>query len=770
MGQNNNTVIGGGKGGGGGSLTQSCTLTYQPGIGNVIPGPQIINQLPPSYQNQGYSTTTATLRVYGGTQAVSGDIMCTSYSTSAQWTYVVGSETTAVGPTYTKGCCTARWLPGDNNGTGGSTGGSTGGAIGALPPDLGISIACPNTTQIYVNLLGDVFYTTNGNQIALSQECCNRNVVGSDVIWISQGKTSSCKTLKNSCPPNIAISIGKDTVIGINGPDCCTPQVTGIPNVYWDSNLKLCKIPLTNYGCLFDNFTTQPANIPDRPNVEQVFGTISKVNQSLTEVCCTKEIVGFDVVWNPDLKICEKSPDLTIGGPDSINITLNSEPIKPDNCDDLVVSAKIFFTQPSEICFSEFLTASLLTNNPNVIISQFGVFDSSVDGFNTWVDLSARFTVNSGETFNLILNIGGGTIPCCEYDVRVDNIRVDCYKEEDRLFFDTKKCVGFDLVRVIDNKRSWVYNPGLENVGESTQDNLIRDRGQVGLIQGYGYVNRTFAPSADADIPWRYTDYFEQSNILEPHSKSVIISKEMELTFNMCSDCCVKYDKCPDGYTLFTTTGGTEYCTKTETYCPSGYTLSAGTCYSGVTTASTIVETVTASTGSYCVQTATLLQLEEYKKVFQSFWVRMIEQFVPATTIFVSGEKWCNNDAFICPQFDVCDFDFEYVESEITVIEYGTDFVPYTGFTLNGGDVVTSNVDNTVLSGTSSGTTHDSNNGPIITDGTVVISTTQDPTGGGGIVVVNVVTLTQPQLEPLLKQKQEYYNNLIRGGVKEVFV
>jgi hypothetical protein len=91
----------------------------------------------------------------------------------------------------------------------------------------------------------------------------------------------------------------------------------------------------------------------------------------------------------------------------------------------------------------------------------------------------------------------------------------------------------------------------------------------------------------------------------------------MELTFNMCSDCCVKYSKCPDGYTLFTTTGGTEYCTKTETYCPSGYTLSAGTCYSGVTTASTIVETVTASTGSYCVQTATLLQLEEYKKVFQ---------------------------------------------------------------------------------------------------------------------------------------------------------
>ena len=40
---------------------------------------------------------------------------------------------------------------------------------------------------------------------------------------------------------------------------------------------------------------------------------------------------------------------------------------------------------------------------------------------------------------------------------------------------------------------------------------------------------------------------------------------------------------------------------------------------------------------SNCTKQVTLLQLEEYKKVFQSFWVRMIEQFVPATTIFVSG-------------------------------------------------------------------------------------------------------------------------------------
>ena len=60
------------------------------------------------------------------------------------------------------------------------------------------------------------------------------------------------------------------------------------------------------------------------------------------------------------------------------------------------------------------------------------------------------------------------------------------------------------------------------------------------------------------------------------------------------------------------------------------------TIVSGTTTTSGIT---TVESGSYCIETASLLQLEEYKKVFQSFWVRMIEQFVPATTIFVSGEK-----------------------------------------------------------------------------------------------------------------------------------
>ena len=49
-----------------------------------------------------------------------------------------------------------------------------------------------------------------------------------------------------------------------------------------------------------------------------------------------------------------------------------------------------------------------------------------------------------------------------------------------------------------------------------------------------------------------------------------------------------------------------------------------------------------------------LLNLEKFKKSFQGFWMQMIEQFVPATTIFVGGEKWCNGR--ICDQKVVSDY------------------------------------------------------------------------------------------------------------------
>jgi hypothetical protein len=169
-----------------------------------------------------------------------------------------------------------------------------------------------------------------------------------------------------------------------------------------------------------------------------------------------------------------------------------------------------------------------------------------------------------------------------------------------------------------------------------------------------------------------------------------------------------------------------------------------------------------------CSKKVNLLQLEDYKKNFQSFWVRMIEQFVPATTIFVSGEKWCNNDELICSEFEECDYDFEYVDSEITVIEYGTDFVPNTGTTTNGGDVTDQNGGGADADNSSGGEPQDSNNGPIIDDGTTVITIPNDD----GITEPNssdrIINPFQPT-GPLLIQSNKYHGSVNNGEPQIVF-
>lgn len=123
---------------------------------------------------------------------------------------------------------------------------------------------------------------------------------------------------------------------------------------------------------------------------------------------------------------------------------------------------------------------------------------------------------------------------------------------------------------------------------------------------------------------------------------------------------------------------------------------------------------------SNCTKKVSLLELENYKKTFQSFWVRLAEQFVPATTIFVSGERWCNNDENICTEFDECDFDFEFVEGDVTTIPNttnpsqsntrgtGNNILPSSG----GGDNKTMEI--TPLD------YHSTKNGPIITPTVVV--------------------------------------------------
>lgn len=79
-----------------------------------------------------------------------------------------------------------------------------------------------------------------------------------------------------------------------------------------------------------------------------------------------------------------------------------------------------------------------------------------------------------------------------------------------------------------------------------------------------------------------------------------------------------------------------------------------------VTTSATTVTTVTY---------LSLYELESYKKQFQSFWIPFMEQFIPATTIWVAGERWCND---VCTIINPCDYDFELVESEVSYQEVTT--------------------------------------------------------------------------------------------------
>jgi hypothetical protein len=213
------------------------------------------------------------------------------------------------------------------------------------------------------------------------------------------------------------------------------------------------------------------------------------------------------------------------------------------------------------------IKARISTTNTslNQSLTQIKEYDSVADYFNTWVQLKATVPT-SGLTLNFGLNleIYQGLNCCCDYDFFIDDIQVNCVSQVPSLVYNNIECPGFNLNRVIDNKKSWVYNPGLPNVGISDFDEIERADGSFGTLNGEGTINRTFAPSLDADIPWRYTDYWNQSSVYEKHSNLVLNSKELWLTFDMCADCPIS------GTTLV---------------CPQGYLLSANTqiCYSGIT-------------------------------------------------------------------------------------------------------------------------------------------------------------------------------------------
>lgn len=82
---------------------------------------------------------------------------------------------------------------------------------------------------------------------------------------------------------------------------------------------------------------------------------------------------------------------------------------------------------------------------------------------------------------------------------------------------------------------------------------------------------------------------------------------------------------------------------------------------------------ITSATTVSTVNYLSLYELKNYKKQFQSFWIPFMEQFIPATTIWVAGERWCNEP---CTIINPCDYDFELVSADVTTQEIPKGFFP----------------------------------------------------------------------------------------------
>jgi hypothetical protein len=223
-------------------------------------------------------------------------------------------------------------------------------------------------------------------------------------------------TVDIECPPEEAITLSDGVYLGIESFDCCNRGVLQDNNVWWDENTSECRTHEQTPSCEFESYIFNELE----NNITQIIGVNTAGEEvTLGQDCCDPELIGFPVNYNSELNLCVRTQ--TEETPNIPTITLNEDIIDASDCDDLIVSAKIFFNQPEEIC-AQNLSCFLLPDNPNVGVEQIAIFDLLSDGYNVWVDLAARFNNVSGNPFNLNLVFDGLT-DCCEYDLLFDNVR-----------------------------------------------------------------------------------------------------------------------------------------------------------------------------------------------------------------------------------------------------------------------------------------------------------------------------------------------------------
>jgi hypothetical protein len=468
---------------------------------------------------------------------------------------------------------------------------------------------CP-TLASGLALFTEVIETREGTEyittVDVSEECCSNASLESRMkgVWTWDG--TRCVLVNNEssngCDTTTTLTIN-ETPINLKDVNCEGNSITVSAYIYFEEPDNRCTDGVLNNSTL-DPVTDELINFYENP--PETLSEISNFSPQYFELEDYGS-TGNDTTPQPQSTKCCYDTSTPIEG------ILIIQDLNKTKIETGVVYVDTFTTTQTNI-------------NTNVGVGQ---------GFNKWVRLTTTvdLTQLTSNEFNIGVEFTQGLFKCCDYNIFFDDLDVGCLQTGIRETYYTEPCVGFDLSTcVIDNKKSWVYNPGKLEMSDTIYDNMVRRNGTLGMniepsgiisAGGHGPINRVFAPSVDAELDFRDTDYYNFHGVIERHSKLVLNSKQLIVQFNMCpdNDCVLGtygYLTDDDGSYILDDDGGR-----------------------------IIIQ-------DEIVPFPNLVDLEKFKKTFQGFWTQIIEQFIPATTIFVSGEKWCNNR--ICEEKVVADY------------------------------------------------------------------------------------------------------------------
>ena len=232
-----------------------------------------------------------------------------------------------------------------------------------------------------------------------------------------------------------------------------------------------------------------PVVIPEEPSDTNTF-------ENLSSDCCLR--LGAELGWEFIDGVCYWNPPAPTTSTE-FGLSENDIIVSDTGCTTLNITGSFYLERPdSVVCEANDgndIIASLVVytgdslENTVIPTNVIQTYSLSSNGYCQWTNLSSTINNDFNTPFKIKLVLDG-VKECCEYDIFVDDIQVLCTKQDTVTINNYNACPGYNLKRVVDNKKSWVQN--IETP-----------------------INRVFAPSSDADLPWRYTNYFEQSGVYD---------------------------------------------------------------------------------------------------------------------------------------------------------------------------------------------------------------------------------------------------------------